>query len=443
MQVINARQSAFWRRVVSSLIFLLSVVLLGTILQSLSVIEFEVISKLSKLSDGNQPFLKFLGFGIGGLVLILQALIANDRAEAMRKTAEAQATATEQQAKANELTERGLRQERLKNAIEHLGNESESVRLGAAYELFHLAEEAREFGQTVLDILCAHIRRTTRDDEYRMNHTRQPSEEIQSLLTLLFVQEHYIFSGLRIDLRESWLNGADLLGARLPKANLRRTRMNKAILKDGCLQKAVLTEAHLKEAWLQGACLREACLSLVEMQGANLLGAQLQGADIDSGNLTCAFLSGAHLQGAFLFSTRMYGATLNSAQMQGARLSWTYLQGAILKDANLQGAGDWDWDFSTSFVDRIRASIGEESSLSTVVDAGMARERVEQLANELLSSEKREGLKGALRPYINAPSRRGLSGSHGAILGPYTKEEAELWIVEHEAAIVAKTGRTR
>ena len=46
--------------------------------------------------------------------------------------------ATEHQAQANETTEQGQRQERLKNAIEHLGHESASVRLGGAYELFHL-----------------------------------------------------------------------------------------------------------------------------------------------------------------------------------------------------------------------------------------------------------------------------------------------------------------
>ena len=38
-------------------------------------------------------------------------------------------------------TEQGQRQDRLKNAIEHLGHKSDSVRLGGAYELFHLAKD--------------------------------------------------------------------------------------------------------------------------------------------------------------------------------------------------------------------------------------------------------------------------------------------------------------
>ena len=239
----------------------------------------------------------------------------------MQQTAEAQA-------RANENTEHGLRQERLKNAIEHMGSKSESVRLGGAYELFHLAQDMMDNGsirQTVLDILCAHIRRTTGEDAYQDKHSSKPSEEIQSLLTLLFVQEHDLFTGLRINLRESWLNGAELRRARLREADLR---------------KAILVNTHLKEARLERTCLREADLFKAQMQGAGLSEAQLQGANIYGGQLTYASLSRANLQGAFLYWTYLYGTTLTSAMIQGARLSWIPIQGASSTKANLQGAGD-------------------------------------------------------------------------------------------------------
>ena len=153
--------------------------------------------------EGNSKYevLKFIGISMGGVLIALQALIANKRANAMEHTARAQADAAQAQADAanaqaratveqtdaNRLTERGQRQERLKNAIEHLGHESDSVRLGGAYELFHLAQDTEELRQTVFDILCAHIRRTTGESDYRERHKSKPSEEIQSLLTLLFV----------------------------------------------------------------------------------------------------------------------------------------------------------------------------------------------------------------------------------------------------------------
>ena len=142
----------------------------------------ECISQLLGLYAKNE-ILKFLGIGMGGVLLALQAMMSYKRAKALEDTAnaqaeaaKAQAKATEEQAKANQNTEQGQRQERLKNAIEHLGHTSDSVRLGGAYELFHLAEDTAEdtkdLRQTVLDILCAHIRQ---DDGRRSEYQKKVS----------------------------------------------------------------------------------------------------------------------------------------------------------------------------------------------------------------------------------------------------------------------------
>ena len=205
---------------------------------------------------------------MGGVLLVIQAAMSYMRAKAMEDAANAQAKATTEQAKANENAEMGLRQERLKNAIEHLGHTSDSVRLGGAYELFHLAEETKELRQTAFDMLCAYIRRTTGEAEYREKHESKPSEEIQSLLTLLFVQEHEVFKGLHVNLLGSWLNGADL---------------EKARLRGAVLDKTYLQRADLREAQLQG--------------GFSLAGAVTRGA-FDRGTITrgcstqCSFVGG-------------------------------------------------------------------------------------------------------------------------------------------------------
>ena len=182
------------------------------------------------------------------------------------------------QARANQNTENGLRQERLKNAIEHLGNDSDSVRLGGADERFHLAQDTPDLRQTVLDILCAHIRRTTGEEEYRKTHQSKPSEEVQSLLTLLFVQNHSVFKGLPINLQNSWLNGANLRGARLQKANLTRASLQKAVLYETCLHEATLIEARLHEADHRMARLQGTDLYEAQLQGVRLVNAQLCGA---------------------------------------------------------------------------------------------------------------------------------------------------------------------
>ena len=67
---------------------------------------------------------------MGGILLALQAVIANKRAQAMEDAANAQADAVKEQAKANQNTEQGQRQERFKNAIEHLGHPSDLGALG-------------------------------------------------------------------------------------------------------------------------------------------------------------------------------------------------------------------------------------------------------------------------------------------------------------------------
>ena len=246
--------------------------------------------------------LTFLGFGMGGLLFIIQVLASHRRAKAMEDAANAQADAakvqakaTEEQVKANLHTEQGLRQERLKNAIEHLGNEKDSVRLGGAYELFHLAEDTEELRQTVLDILCAHIRQTTGEREYRKAHKSKPSEEVQSLLTLIFVQEHEVFKGLHINLQESYLNKADLRGARLAKAILTKAHLQGVSLRKAHLQGADLVEIYLQEADLRGA----------HLQGSNLRGAHLQGSNLSRAYLQGSNLFIAHLQGVSLSRTHL------------------------------------------------------------------------------------------------------------------------------------------
>ena len=90
----------------------------------------------------------------------------------------------------------------------------------------------------MLYILCAHIRSTTSEGEYQSKHKSKPSEEVQNLLTLLFVQNHDVYIQFYVDLQRAWLNGANLRGARLEKAVLAEAR----------LCGAALVAANLREA---------------------------------------------------------------------------------------------------------------------------------------------------------------------------------------------------
>ena len=377
----------------------------------------EWIFNLLGVAQNGEPkyeALKFLGIGMGGVLVALQALMSYRRAKAMEKTSEAQADAAKAQADAVVKTEQGQRQDRLKNAIEHLGHESDSVRLGGAYELFHLAEDTEGLRQTVLDILCAHIRQTTSEDKYREKYKSKPSEEIQSLLTLLFVQKHEAFKGCHINLQESWLNGADIRGAHLEKAIL-----TKAYLQGTILYKAHLQNANFRDAYLQGAN-----LDIAHLQAAEFIQAHLQGAQ----------LFRACMQGAEFFGAHLQGARLYSASLQGARFGYAYLQEADLFFTNLQGASDMR--APATFADRIRQSIDKETKLRGAVFAGeLNQEDVDSLVKDLPDKEAKE-LREKLEPHIGAPKSNELpTGHNGPITGSYTAKDAEKWIAEYEQSM--------
>ena len=251
------------------------------------------------------------------------------------------------------------------------------------------------FRQTVLDILCAHIRRTTGEPAYRENHRGKPSEEVQSLLTLLFVQKGKVFKDHKATLTESCLIGAELSGARLQEAHLVCTQLQGANLGTASLQGANLARAQLQEAQLWGAQLQGANLWSARLQVVNFLGAQLQGAD------------------------------LSEAQLQGSALVGTSLQGA---DANADpGLPD------ITFEERIRSRIDQNSNLiKAMFGGGLSEEDVNSLV-EGFDNLKANRLRAKLEPHIGLPPSFELPEGSGAVTGMYTGEDAEIWIAELRA----------
>ena len=429
------------------------VVLLGTFLFVMVSESVEGgVSQLFGLSAKNET-LTFLGIGMGGVLIALQALMSYRRAKALEDTAnaqaeaaKAQAKATEEQAKANENTEQGQRQERLKNAIEHLGNDSVSVRLGGAYELFHLAQDTKELRQTVLDILCSHIRRTTGEGEYRRKYKSKPSEEIQSLLTLLFVQEHEVFKGLHINLQGSWLDMANLSGARLENAFMVGAWLEGVDLSKSSLQRADLSDTHLQMANLREANLQGAGLSWTRLQGARLGGAQLQetnlvmaglqGADLSLARLQGANFSGVKMQGADLSLARLQGANLHAAEMQGVSLCAAEMQGAVLHGTKMQGViSSASGGFLPPFEELMKNRVGGGSDLNGIIFEGELSQEDLDSFTECLPDEKAKELREKLKPHLGKPAIRELPENSLAITGAYTAEEAEQWIAEYEKAM--------
>ena len=313
-------------------------------------------------------------------------------------------------------TEQGQRQERLKNAIEHLGHKSDSVRLGGAYELFHLAKESEEMRESVFDILCAHIRRTTSENKYRKTYGSKPSEEVQSLLSLLFVKEYEVFKSLHTNLSGTWLNGSDLWRARLENASLIGAYLQGTYLVEAHLQGASLVEAHL-----QGASLDDA-----HLQTASFDHAYLQGASFDGAHLQVTILNDAHLQGASLIGAHLQEASLIETDLRGARSHESHHELTETMRELIEGR---------DFKKVIMRSINQESDLSGAIFGGGLSQKDCDAFVRGLSDEAANKLREKLIPHIDQPASNQLPENSDPITGSYTAEDAEKWIAEYEKAM--------
>ena len=385
----------------------------ASLLQNLLVVSlflFVVLFGLAMFSEGlssslmpllgiseKRELMTFLGIGIGGLLVGLQSLMAYKRAKAMEETARAQVTA-------NQNVEAGQRQQRLRDAIEHLGHKSDSVRLGAAYELLHLAKETEEFRETVLKILCSHIRSTTREHAYQELHPTSPSEEVQTLLALLFVDNPQTFGSIGAELQGCWLNGANL-----ERASLRS---------------ATLSYASLHNAQLTSVDLRDGALVDAQLQGIVAPYAQLDGSD----------MSGAQLQHSLLVGSTMRGSNLHRAQLQLAHLSGVGLQGALLSSTQMQEADGSDIRmhgvtpryFFGPAKDRIREFVDVGSDLSEVIfSGGLTEESLQAIAKALPDRYVSSTLQ-QLSDHVDKPASS--DPLSGVTTGSYDREQAERWL---------------
>jgi hypothetical protein len=110
----------------------------------------------------------------GGAVVALYALWLNDR---RRRTDEAR----------HELESDKAADERFARSVELLGNEADQVRVGALHALAWLADSTPRYKQTVLDVLCAYLRRpfthpsyTRRADDPDQVTTDDPSDSLEA-----------------------------------------------------------------------------------------------------------------------------------------------------------------------------------------------------------------------------------------------------------------------
>ncbi len=255
-------------------------------------------------NEAKLEVIKLIGWGMSGIAVVWSIFGLLHRAAALDKQ--------------NAISEKGQVQERFKAAIGHLDSERILVRIASFYEFYRLAkiESEPDLKKNIFDILCAHLRQTTKYKDYKPEERVledgskeiKPTEEVQSLLNILFKpdnKDNFIFAGLVTNLEEVYLPGANLQGADLQNAYLYRAD----------LQNAFLYRAHLQKAVLCLTDLRNTTMDEANLQGADLTAAKLQGANLKRADLQEAYLYDAHLQGADLIAAKLRGACLHNTEI--------------------------------------------------------------------------------------------------------------------------------
>lgn len=284
----------------------------------------------------------------GGIAILFNVYYGARRAKALEKNAIA---ATDNAFAANKnanAAEQGQLTERFTKAIEQLGSDNISIRLGGIYALESIAEYSQKgewserYHWTVMEVLSAFVRETSplkEDLEEKKAEGEQPlpklRTDIQAALTVIGRRD----IEKNPENQKLNLSKVDIAGANLSEANLQGANLKKANL-----QGAELIEAQLKRANLTEAKLQRAELGNAHLQEAKLGGAKLKGARLSYTNLQRAELQSADLQSTRLSYAQLQEANLNKANLQGADLNGANLEGAFLKLANFRNASNLKWE---------------------------------------------------------------------------------------------------
>ncbi|WP_238474864.1 pentapeptide repeat-containing protein [Azospirillum cavernae] len=203
---------------------------------------------------------------------------------------------------------RKLDAEAFAKAVEQLGHDTSSIRMGAALALEALGKSAPRLLSQSIEILCAYVREihpalpsVETDGTTAPPPTTPFPTDIKLILDVICrLKEQRSAKKImvdlsRTDLGKANLSWANLSGANLSGANLSEASLSEANLSEAFLIRANLSRAFLGEANLSGAALNGTNLSGAKLRKANLSGAYLSGADLSEADLSKANLSEASL----------------------------------------------------------------------------------------------------------------------------------------------------
>jgi hypothetical protein len=278
--------------VISIAITIIAVLWLGPKLQIAHLKKLKPEERFQQENEARKTLAQI----IGGVIVLGGLYYTGENIKIAQKSADNTQEAT---AETIELTRQGQITERFTKAVEQLGKEDISIRLGGIYALERIAKESKEDHWPIMELLTAYLRNKTKIDRKAKGGTTftYQKADIQAILTVIGRRKvEFETDDERLDLQF-----CDLSNSNLYKANL---------------YGAILIGANLSGSILTGAHFTDADLSNVNFQGTDLGGADFKGAVFYNNTFVDATLTGADFTG----STGLKCQQLNRVGIEDAKL---------------------------------------------------------------------------------------------------------------------------
>ncbi len=201
---------------------------------------------------------------LGGMAVLVGSYIGYRNLKATEKTAKA--------------SEESQFNQRLAQAIEHLGSDKLPIRLGGISSLEHVARDSEHHHRRCMEIMSSYLRTHRRISDCQAEAKDNPADdEVQAIMTVISRRNwKYELDVPSLDLKNLDLHGLSLQGAYLEELPFDNSNLNGADF----------TGALLEEASFVNTSLERAKLSQVDLNLVNFKGARLAGADLTGCNFT-------------------------------------------------------------------------------------------------------------------------------------------------------------
>jgi uncharacterized protein YjbI with pentapeptide repeats len=246
------------------------------------------------------------------------------------------------------VSEEGQITDRFSRAVDQLGSDQYTIRLGGVYALERIARDSpRDYGP-VMEVLTAFARQESPVGPNASATPAPSAPEVPADVQAVFkVIGRRTEAQIQAEMEEGHgcldLTSVNAVGVDLANANLQNTCWDGSDLRG-----AIISGANLSDSWFGSVNFQQADLDRVDAERTQFNSANLLNANLSQGNftdanflaadMTSALLQGTDLDNASLLRANLQNATAFGATMNGANLLDTNLSGAVLTDADLSGA---------------------------------------------------------------------------------------------------------